>query len=60
MIVPYLPTDKTIISENGKFRIKEVDEGYELWDDEADHWLLTCDRINDFREEIGKVIRTIQ
>lgn len=59
MIVPYLPLNKTIVSNNGRFIIKEVEDGYELWDSEVNHWLITCSNVNDFRETIGKVIKII-
>lgn len=52
-----LPTDKTIVSENGKFRIKETDEGYELWNLEFNEWLIARENVNAFRKTIGKVYK---
>jgi hypothetical protein len=57
VIVPYLPTDTTILSSNGKFIIKEGKEGYELWKVEPHKRLNVCSNINDFRKEIGDVYK---
>lgn len=51
----YLPNDQPIHSNNGVFIIREVEEGYELWEVEPYTWLMTCSRVNDFRETIGKI-----
>lgn len=56
MTVPYLlPINKTIVASNGNFIIKEIESGYELWEEKPHIWLLTSFDINDFREDIGKV-----
>ncbi len=68
MIVPYLHTNKLIQAEKGNFRIREIEEGYELWREPYRKWykpwkknppklVLTRSRINDLRDAIGKVYR---
>lgn len=55
MIVPYLEVDKIIVSDNGKFVIKELIDGYILLNAETEERVMKAKNINDFRDTIGEI-----
>lgn len=55
MVIPYLEVDKLIISNKGKFIIKELIDDYVLINADTEERVTRSNNINDFRKFIGEI-----